>query len=97
MGIYNCILKRNKNTQSDQEFMVVKQDDFNDGVMRMYSQSPYYMKESEIISDIESDYRTRNSDNTTTEVGVGTRNGKKYIYSIPNNTIIDNISKLEKY
>lgn len=97
MGIYTCILKRNKNTQSDQEFMVVKQDDFNDGIMRMYSQVPYYMKESEIINDINSDYRTRNSDNTTTEVGVGTRNSIKYIHSIPNNDTVDNISKLEKY
>jgi hypothetical protein len=93
--IYEKISKRNKNTTSNQEFEVYTYDDFNDNIFRGYNQTSKIKKESDIIKEIKSgaDYRT----DEKTSVKVGTRNGKDYIYSVPNGTTNDNIEKLPKY
>jgi hypothetical protein len=96
MGLYEKITKRKLITEKDPEFEVQTRDDFHDNMFRGYSQSLKYIRESEIIKDIEEkgkDYRT--DENTT--VKVGKRKEEKYIHSIPNGTTNDNILNLPTY
>lgn len=73
MGLYEKISKRVK----DQEFEVYTSDDFNDNVIRAYSQIPEIKKESEIISEIKKGIDYRIDDKTPVSIGI--RNGVEYI------------------
>jgi len=95
MGFYQKISKRSKKTTPDQEYEVVTCDEFNDGVFRKYNMSPKIKKSSQIIMEIKGgvDYRTSEK----TIVKIGTRDGKEYIYSVQNETGIDNLLSLPTY
>lgn len=96
---FTLVIGRNKITKPDQEFKVRGADDFNDNIIRMYSQEEKTMLESEIIKEIknEGDFRTKNPDGTYTQCEVGEREGKKYLTSVPNGSKDDNIISLPGY